>query len=460
VTARKEAAERVIVVGSGAAGMMAAGRAAEAGARVLLLEKTERPGKKILVSGKTRCNLTNTRELPEFIPMYGAAGSFLRAAFHRFFREDLLVLLRRYGVETKAERGGRIFPVSDRATDVVEAFRRYLDEHGVELVTRQRVLSLVRREGAVTGVMTAGGTLPADAVIVAAGGATWPATGSTGDGFELARGVGHRIEKLRPALVPLVVREIVLAKSLQGVNLRNIRLTAFRGIPGDFDPAFIPDRDVGRGTGGRKARRPVIESRCGEMMMTHFGIGGPVTLLMSLAVVKALEEGPVSVALYLKPALDYRQLRARLQRDLDAHGKRQCRGILAGLLPRKFVTPLAAQAGIPPDKPANQVTAAERDRLVTVLKSLCFEITSSLPMATAIVTAGGVSLPEVDPRTMASLLATGLYFCGEVLDVDADTGGFNLQAAFSTGWVAGEAAAAYAARRHGHDSPNPDLFLS
>jgi predicted Rossmann fold flavoprotein len=195
-------------------------------------------------------------------------------------------------------------------------------------------------------------------------------------------------------------------------------------------------------------------------MMTHFGIGGPVTLLISLAVVTALEEGPVSVALDLKPALDYRQLRARLQRDLDAHGKRQCLGILAGLLPRKFVTPLAAQAGIPPDKPAHQVTAAERDRLVTVLKSLCFEITGSLPMSTAIVTAGGISLREVDPRTMASLLAPGLYFCGEVLDVDADTGGFNLQAAFSTGWVAGEAAAAYAARRHGHDSPNPDLFLS
>ncbi len=438
-------ASRVVIVGAGAAGMMAAGRAAEMGARVLLLEKMEEPGKKILVSGKTRCNLTNTRELREFIAMYGPGGAFLHAAFHRFFREDLLALLQRYGVETKAERGGRIFPVSDRAADVVGAFRRYLDEHGVELVTRQRVLSLVRHEGKIAGVTTAAGLLPAVAVIIAAGGATWPATGSTGDGYELVRGAGHRIEKLRPALVPLVVKETSLAKAMQGVSLRNVRLTAFRGHPGDFDPAFIPDRDIGRGTGGRKARSPLIESRCGEMMMTHFGIGGPVTLLISLAVVTALEDGPVSVAVDFKPALDYPQLRARLQRDLDAHGKRQCKGILAGLLPRKLVDPLAALAGIPLDKPAHQITAAERERLVEVLKSLRFEITGSLPMVAAIVTAGGVSLKEVDPRTMASRLVPGLYFCGEVLDIDADTGGYNLQAAFSTGWVAGEGAARYLA---------------
>ena len=436
---------RVIVIGAGAAGMMAAGRAAEAGARVLLLEKMERPGKKILVSGKTRCNLTNTRELREFIAMYGPGGAFLHAAFHRFFRDDLLELLRRYGVETKAERGGRIFPVSDRAADVVAAFGRWLAETGVELATGQRVLSLALAGGGIAGVKTAAGLLPAAAVIVATGGATWPATGSTGDGYELARGAGHRIERLRPALVPLVVKETALAGAMQGVSLRNVRLTAYRGLPGDFRPEFVPLRDTGRGTGGRKARGPLIESRCGEMMMTHFGIGGPVTLLMSLAVVDALEDGPVSVAVDFKPALDYPQLRARLQRDLDAHGKRQCKGILAGLLPRKLVDPLAAQAGIPRDKPAHQITAAERERLVEVLKSLRFTITGSLPMAAAIVTAGGVSLKEVDPRTMASRLVPGLYFCGEVLDIDADTGGYNLQAAFSTGWVAGEAAARYLA---------------
>jgi len=435
---------RVIVVGAGAAGMMAAGRAAEAGARVLLLEKMERPGKKILVSGKTRCNLTNTRELQDFIAMYGSGGAFLQAAFHRFFREDLLGLLRRYGVETKAERGGRIFPVSDRAADVVDAFQIWLNESGVELLTAQRVLSLAVTEGRIAGVETTAGLLPAAAVIVATGGATWPATGSTGDGYELARGVGHHIEKLRPALVPLIVKETSLAKAMQGVSLRNVRLTAFRGRPGDFRPAFVPSRDTGRGSGGTKKRRgPVIESRCGEMMMTHFGIGGPVTLLMSLAVVDALEEGPVSVAIDLKPALDYPQLRTRLQRDLDAHGKRQCRGILAGLLPRKLIAPLAEQAGIPLDKPAHQINAGERERLVETLKALRFEIAGALPMSSAMVTAGGVSLKEIDPRSMASRLVRGLYFCGEVLDIDADTGGYNLQAAFSTGWVAGEAAAAY-----------------
>jgi len=434
---------QVVVIGAGAAGMMAAGRAAEAGARVLLLEKMDQPGRKILISGKTRCNLTNTRTLPEFIAMYGPNGPFLHAAFHRFFREDLLDILSCYGVETKAERGGRIFPVSDQAADVVGALRRYMDAQEVQLATQSRVFSLAVEEGKITGVMTDRGLTPTAAVIVAAGGATWPATGSAGDGYELAKGVGHRIEKLRPALVPLIVKEIELAKSMQGVSLRNVRLTAFSCRPGKIDPAAVPAHDIGRGMDRKKARGSVIESRFGEMMITHFGIGGPVTLLISLAVVEALGQGPVSVAIDLKPALDYQQLRTRLQRDLDAHGKRQFKGILEGLLPRKMIEPLAALMGIPLDKPAHQVAAAEREKIAGILKSLRFEITGSLPMTAAIVTAGGVSLKEIDPRTMASKLIQGLYFCGEVLDIDADTGGFNLQAAFSTGYVAGEAAAAY-----------------
>ena len=436
---------QVVVIGAGAAGMLAAGRAAEAGGRVLLLEKMDQPGRKILISGKTRCNLTNTRTLREFIAMYGPNGPFLHAAFHRFFRDDLLDILNRYGVETKEERGGRVFPVSDRAADVVGALRRYLDDQGVEVATQRRVLSLAVRDGKIAGVTTDRGLTPAAAVIVAAGGATWPDTGSTGDGYKLAKAVGHKIEELRPALVPLIVKEIGLVKSMQGVSLRNVRLTAFRGRPGEIDPAAVPDHDLGRGLDRKKARGSVIESRFGEMMITHFGIGGPVTLLISLAIVDALAQGPVSVAIDLKSALDYPQLRARLQRDLDAHGKRQVRGILEGLLPRKMIEPLAALTGIPLDKPAHQVSAAEKDKLAGVLKSLRFEIVGPLPMATAIVTAGGVSLKEIDPRTMASRLIQGLYFCGEVLDIDADTGGFNLQAAFSTGYVAGEAAAEYVA---------------
>lgn len=432
---------RVIVVGAGAGGMMAAGRAAEMGAKVLLLEKTDGPGKKILVSGKSRCNLTNARDLQDFFAMYGPNGRFLHGAFHRFFRGDLLAFLRRYGVETKVERGGRIFPLSDDAADVVGAFRRYLAEHGVKLRTSAAVKGIAVRDGRVAGVLTQEGLLPAPAVVLATGGATWPATGSTGDGYRMAAAVGHAVTKLRPALVPLVVFEVERAKSMQGVSLRNVRLTAFRGPAGAIDPALTPAKESGRGLGERRKKGPVIESRMGEMLFTHFGIGGPITLLMSLAIVDALAEGPVSVAIDLKPALTAEELRARLQRDFDRFGKRGFRSLLAGLLPRKMIEPFIGMAGIPADRPGHQISAAERERLLGLLKALRFNIRGALPLTAAIVTAGGVALGEIDPRTMASRLVSGLFFCGEVMDIDADTGGYNLQAAFSTGFVAGEEAA-------------------
>ncbi|HPB70948.1 MAG TPA: NAD(P)/FAD-dependent oxidoreductase [Syntrophales bacterium] len=432
---------RIVVIGAGAAGMMAAGRAAERGAEVLLCEKTEHPGKKLLVSGKTRCNLTNARELDGFMGMYGPGGPFLHAAFRRFFREDLLAFLERYGVETKTERGGRIFPVSDRAEDVLAAFRAYLKEQGVRLRTGSPVTAIRTEAARVTGVQTSRDLYPAAAVILATGGATWPATGSTGDGYRLAAALGHRIVPLRPALVPLAVREISLARGLQGVSLRNVRLTAFRGPADGIDPGRIPENECGRGIGGRKPRPPVIESRMGEMMFTHFGIGGPIVLLMSLAVVDALVAGPVGVSIDLKPALTPARLRERLQRDFDRHGRRQFRRHLEGLLPAKMVAPFLALTDIPADKPGHQIAASERDRLAGLLKSLRFNVKAPLPMASAIVTAGGIALEEVDPRTMASRKVSGLFFCGEVLDIDADTGGYNLQAAFSTGYLAGEGAA-------------------
>lgn len=233
---------------------------------------------------------------------------------------------------------------------------------------------------------------------------------------------------------------------MQGVNLRNVRLTAFQCPAEDIDPSLAPDRDTGRGI-AQKPIPPVIESRMGEMMFTHFGIGGPVTLLMSLTVVDALAHGPVSVSIDLKPALTREQLRSRLQRDFDRFSKRSYRRILTGLLPRKMVPPFIAMTQVPPDKRAHQITADERERLLNSLKSLRFNIIRPLPMSSAIVTAGGVSLKEVDPRTMASRLVSGLYFCGEVLDIDADTGGYNLQAAFSTGFVAGEQAAIFIKNR-------------
>jgi predicted flavoprotein YhiN len=435
-------ADRVIVVGAGAGGMMAAGRAAEMGAEVLLLEKTDGPGKKILVSGKSRCNLTNARDLEDFLSMYGPNGRFLHGAFHRFFRDDLLVFLQQYGVETKVERGGRVFPVSDDAADVVKAFRRYLKDYGVKIRTGVPVTGIAVRDGRVEGVRTEKGILPARAVILATGGATWPVTGSTGDGFRMAAALGHTVTKLRPALVPLVVMEVERAKAMQGVSLRNVRLTAFRGPAEGIDPSLTPARDVGRGLEQKRRRGPVIESRMGEMLFTHFGIGGPITLLMSLSVVDALAEGPVGVAIDLKPALTAEELRARLQRDFDSFGKRGFRSLLAGLLPHKMIEPFIEMSGIPADRPGHQISAAERKRLLGLLKALRFNIRGPLPMTAAIVTAGGVALPEIDPRTMASRLVSGLFFCGEVMDIDADTGGYNLQAAFSTGFVAGEAAAA------------------
>ncbi len=432
---------RVIVIGGGASGMMAAGRAAERGVNVFLLEKMEQPGKKLLISGKTRCNLTNSRELEDFIAMYGENGRFLYRAFSRFFRDDLLEFLRRYGVETKVERGGRIFPASDRAGDVVNALRKYMAEQGATTLTEARALEIIVRDRRVCGVLTPDGELPARAVILATGGASFPGTGSSGDGYRIAAKAGHRIVKLRPALVPLAVEEIELARSMQGVSLRNVRLTAFACRSADIDPALAPKHDWGRGTGGRRPPAPVIESRLGEMMLTHFGIGGPVTLLMSLAIVDTLAKGPVSVSIDLKPALSPERLRLRLQRDFDAYGKRGFRHILKGLLPQKMLDPFAALCGIPADKPGNQISAAERERLLGLLKSLRFNIKTPLPLASAIVTAGGVALDEIDPRTMQSRVVEGLYLCGEVMDIDADTGGFNLQAAFSTGFVAGESAA-------------------
>jgi predicted flavoprotein YhiN len=360
-------------------------------------------------------------------------------------------------VETKIERGGRVFPVSDRAEDVVSAFKKYLMDHGVEIRRHSRVTGIETRNKQLRGVTMADGKCRAGAVILAAGGSTYPATGSTGDGYTMAAALGHTITKLRGALVPLVVEEIPLAKSLQGVSLRNVRLTAFQCRADKIDPSLVPKSDTGRGTGNRRPRPPIIESRMGEMMITHFGIGGPVTLLMSLAIVDALKRGPVSVSIDLKAALDRKQLSARLQRDFDRFSKKKFRTILGGLVPAKMVDPLVGITGIPPDKPGCEINARERERLLDHLKSLRFNIKQPLPMSSAIVTAGGISLKEIDPLTMASRKIKGLYFCGEVMDIDADTGGYNLQAAFSTGYLAGEQAAAYVNSKEPSNNCHMDL---
>ena len=432
----------IIVIGAGAAGMMAAGRAGELGAKVLLLEKTDDCGKKILVSGKTRCNLTNAAELNHFIAMYGDNGRFLFSAFHHFYRTELLDFFNHHGLATKVERGGRIFPVSDDAHDVVRIFKKYLSENNVTLKVNTKVTGITMKDDSVYGVKTKDQDYRCKAVVLATGGATWPSTGSTGDGYKIVAARGHNIVKPKPALVPLIVREQELAQSMQGVSLRNVRATAFQGEADSIDPRMTPDCIYGRGE-KKSPRHPVIESRFGEMLFTHFGLGGPIILLMSLSVVEALEKGLVSVLIDLKPALTREQLHKRLQRDLDNFSKRKISGILKEYLPAKMIEPFIGLTGINNEKLAHQINAAERGKIVEILKALRFNIKASLPLEKAIVTAGGVSLNEIDPRTMASKLISGLFFCGEVMDIDADTGGYNLQAAFSTGYLAGEKAVEY-----------------
>jgi hypothetical protein len=433
----------IIVIGGGAAGLMAAGRAAELGAKVLLLEKTDGLGKKILVSGKTRCNLTNSAELKDFIPMYGNNGRFLFSAFHNFFRPELLDFLNHHGLATKVERGGRIFPVSDNAQDVLRAFKKYLSANNVQIKFNAGITGIIVKDNKVCGIKTPEGNYFCKAAILATGGASWPSTGSTGDGYKISAALGHTVVKLKPALVPLIVRERQLAQSMQGVSLRNVRVTAFQGEAASIDSELTPDCVYGRGE-KKRPRPPIIESRFGEMLFTHFGLGGPIILLMSLSVVEALDKCPVSMLIDLKPALSREQLRKRLQTDLEKHSKRKIAGIMTEYLPSKMIEPLIELAGIDKEKLAHQINAAERENIIELLKTLRFNIKSPLPLEKAIVTAGGVSLNEIDQRTMASKLIEGLYFCGEVMDIDADTGGYNLQAAFSTGYVAGEKASEYA----------------
>jgi predicted Rossmann fold flavoprotein len=411
------ALRRVIVVGGGPAGLMAAGQAAGLGARTVLLERMRRPGQKLRIAGKGRCNLTNVAPISDFIAHFGRNGRFLRQAFSRFFSQDLISFLEEIGVPTATERGGRVFPASGRAQDVVDALLSWAGERGVSVRTGSRVERLLIEEGRVAGTSTYGGGIHrGDAVIVVTGGASYPSTGSTGDGYVLAESVGHTIVAVRPALVPLVTSGKVAAR-LRGLSLRDVSVRVL--------------------VGGKKSAQAF-----GEMLFTHFGVSGPIVLTLSGRIVDALRAGEtVELAVDLKPALDERVLDARLQRDVASHGKQQFQTLLKGLLPRKLIPLCVELTGIPADRVAHQITARERRRLRAWLKDFRLEVGGHRPIEEAIVTAGGVSTREIDPRTMASRLAKGLYFAGEVLDVDADTGGYNLQAAFSTGWVAGRCAA-------------------
>ncbi|MBN1317937.1 MAG: NAD(P)/FAD-dependent oxidoreductase [Anaerolineales bacterium] len=404
---------RIIVIGAGPAGLMAAGCASSMGANTLVLEKKPLPGLKLRITGKGRCNITNIAPVEEFITHLNN-GRFLRQAFARFFSSDLIALLNKYGVETVVERGGRVFPVSEKAQDVADALIAYAQEKAT-IKTRSHVQRVLINNNKVIGVETYQGTISADAVIIATGGKSYPATGSTGDGYEMAASAGHTIIPVRPALVPLETAGDV-AGQLEGLSLRNVQVTL-----------LVEDK-----------------TSCqlfGEMVFTSFGMSGPVVLQLSRQAVDALQAGKkVEISFDLKPALDRTKLDVRLLRDLDEHGKTIYRNLLKQLLPRSLIPVCVQATGIAHDKVGHQITADERKRLLAWLKDFRFTVTGHRGFEEAIVTAGGVSVKEVYPKTMASRLINGLFFAGEVLDLDADTGGYNLQTAFSTGWLAGKSA--------------------
>jgi len=433
--------KKVIVIGAGAAGLLASIAAVQNGAKVILLEKNAVGAQKILISGKGRCNLSNSCSMEKFLAAFGTNGRFLRGAFSRFFRENLRDLLNSLGVPTKEERGGRIFPQSDKSQDVVDALIKHAKDSGVNIAYNCSVRTVLHKNGEVYGVRVDNGELLADAVIICCGGASFPKTGSNGDGFNLAKECGHTITALLPALVPLVVQEKETVLTAQGVSLKNVRLSLYT-CQAQEAPLLSPTQDYGHGILGKSPKAPLLESRFGEMMMTHFGLSGPIALIESLAAAKALSlKQTISAVIDLKPALSLKELDKRLQREIESHPKRSYQNLLKELAPLKLSSMLQKLSGIDPFLPSCDIQKEQRQALAQLLKRVPFNISNTLPLSMAMVTSGGIELNEIDPKTMASKKIKGLYMAGEVLNIDADTGGFNLQAAFSTGFVAGTFAA-------------------
>ena len=405
--------KRVVVIGGGAAGLMAAVIAGREGAKVTLLEKMNYVGKKMGITGKGRCNITNACDMSDFIKNTPGNGKFLYGAYERFTNEDLLQLLHDAGLETKVERGGRVFPASDSALDVRNTFMKLMKHYGVDVHLEEPVKKLLVDDGVVTGVVTDRETYHADAVVIATGGKSYPATGSTGDGYILAAQVGHKITDIRPSLVPIVTEESWV-KDLMGISLRNVELSVV-------------------------AKNKVQAKMFGEMMFTHFGITGPIVLSLSHTVGKLMRKkniGTIGLDINLKPALSPETLDKRLQKDFDLYSKKQLINGMKDLLPSRLIPLIIELAGIDPQKPINQISKEERQQIGYMLQHMPLTVKGLRPVEEAIVTAGGISLKEFNPKTMESKLVKGLYGAGEVLDIDAFTGGYNVQAAFSTGYVA------------------------
>lgn len=403
---------KVIVIGGGAAGMMAAIAAAEHGNHVLLLEKNEKLGKKIYITGKGRCNVTNACEMDKLFENMVSNPKFMYSAFYDYTNMQVMEMIREAGCPLKTERGERVFPVSDHSSDIIAAFERILRKRNVNIQLHTTVQSIRTQDGHVTGVILSDGRKQdADAVVVATGGLSYPTTGSTGDGYRMAQELGHTMKECTPALVPMEIRE-EWCRQLQGLSLKNVTLTML--------------------CGGKR-----IYEGFGEMLFTHFGISGPLVLSASSFYGKCKDKSQVSVRVDLKPALSEEQLDKRILRDFEQNPNKQFKNVIGSLYPSKLIPVMIALSGIDEDKKIHEITKEERKNLLDVTKHLTMHVSGLRDFQEAIITQGGIRVKEVNPSTMESKLVSGLYFAGEVLDLDALTGGFNLQIAWSTGHLAG-----------------------
>lgn len=404
--------KKVIVIGGGASGLMAAGISSFYGADVTIIEKNNRVGRKIMITGKGRCNITNNCDVQSFISNVPTNGKFLYSALNNFSPYDTINFFEERGLKLKTERGNRVFPVSDKAVDVVDTLKDYVDENGCKFV-EDEALALIIKDSKIIGVKCKNDSYYADCVIVCCGGKSYPRTGSTGDGYTLAKQAGHTIVKIKPSLVPLESSNHD-CKDMQGLSLKNIEIK-------------IIDTQT----------QKIIYKEFGEMLFTHFGVSGPVILSASSRL-KDISEGKYVLSIDLKPALSDEQLEKRLQRDFDENHNKAISNSFSKLLPRKIIVPVLKRFGVPFDKKCNSITVEERRKLCDILKHFTIDIKSYRPIDEAIVTSGGVKTSEINPKTMESKLVKNLFFAGEVIDVDAYTGGFNLQIAWSTGKLAGD----------------------
>ena len=411
---------KVIVIGGGPAGMMAAITAAKAGDKVTLLEKNKSLGKKLLITGKGRCNITSSLPINDFVQNTPGNGRFLYSAFQNYTNEDIINMMEQNGLKVKEERGNRIFPVTDKAEDVLKVFTRELKNLNVNIMYESRASKLIVEDNNVIGVeINNKKNLYAEKVVLATGGKSYPVTGSNGDGYEMAKNVGHTIEKVQGSIVPLEA-DRKICQAMQGLSLRNVK---------------IQIKDI-------KNNKKIYED-FGEMLFTHFGVSGPTILSSSAHILRyknieeLLKENCIKLYIDLKPALEVAVLDQRILRDFEEYKNKNFRNSLDKLLPQKMIETVIELSNIHPDKKVNEITKEERQKLIKIIKEIEITINGFRPVEEAIVTAGGISIKEINPKTMESKLINGLYFAGEIIDVDAYTGGFNLQIAYSTGYTAG-----------------------